>query len=208
MRDNFALLDTLDALFGGARHSLVTLDDFLAGLQGRSFAFAILALDLPNCIPTGIPWLSTLTGVPMLILLVQYLAGRRVPSLPRFIGKRGLPRGRLQDFLDRARQTIRRLERNVHARHEWAVVGGTPRRLLIAAWSLNILVLALPIPFDNLLPAWAVLFFCLALIEDDGLMAMLGWTATVVTAAWTSFLLTVGHSAAILILSRLGRLFD
>ena len=29
-------------------------------------------------------------------------------------------------------------------------------------------ILALPIPFDNLFPAWAILFFCLALLEDDG----------------------------------------
>lgn len=207
MKDNFALADTLDSLFAGARDSLLTLDDLLAGLQGRSFAFAILALDLPNCVPTGIPWLSTLTGVPMLILLGQYLTGRAVPSLPRFIGTRGLPRGRLQDFLERSRRLIRRLERNVHARHE-GLVQGTPRRLLVAAWSLNILLLALPIPFDNFFPAWAILFFCLALIEDDGLMAMLGWGATVVTLCWTIFLLVLGHTAALAVLARLGTLFD
>ena len=28
-----------------------------------------------------------------------------------------------------------------------------PRRLLLTAWSLDILMLALPIPFDNLFPA-------------------------------------------------------
>ena len=90
MKDNFALLDTLDGLFRGTRESVLTLDDFLAGLRGRSYAFAILALDVPNCIPTGIPWLSTVTGAPMLILLFQLLAGRPVPSLPRVVGRRGL----------------------------------------------------------------------------------------------------------------------
>src|SRR5262249_10925634 len=63
------------------------------------------------------------------------------------------------------------------------------------AWFLNILVLALPIPFDNLLPAWAILFFCLALIEDDGVMAMLGWLLTLLTAVWTAFLLMIGRAA-------------
>ena len=57
------------------------------------------------------------------------------------------------------------------------------------------MILALPIPFDNLFPAWAILFFCLALIEDDGVMAMLGWLFTLVTAVWTVFLLMVGHAA-------------
>ena len=191
MTDHFALLDTLDELFRGARDSVLTLDDFLAGLRGRSYAFAILALNVPNSIPTGIPWLSTITGVPMLILLVQMFAGRAVPSLPRTIGRRGLPRGRLQDFLRRAQAPIRRLERTVHARHEW-LVSGLPRRLLLVAWSAAILILALPIPFDNLLPAWAILFFCLALIERDGVMAILGWIFTGLTALWTLFLFIVG----------------
>jgi hypothetical protein len=194
MRDNFALLGTLDGLFRGARDSVLTLDEFLAGLKGRSYAFAILALDIPNCIPTGIPWLSTITGVPMLLLLFQFFAGRPVPSLPRALGRRGLRRGKLQDFLVRARRAIQHLENTVHVRHEW-LVSGLPRQALLAAWSLNVLVLAVPIPFDNLLPAWAVLFFCLALIEDDGVMAILGWLMTLLTVVWTVFLLVVGHAA-------------
>ena len=202
MRDNFGLYDALDRMFGGARDSVLTLDEFLTGLQGRSYAFAILALNVPNIIPTGIPWLSTITGVPMLFLLAQFFAGRPVPSLPAIIGRRGLHRGKLQNCLARTRRYIQWLEETVHARREWWVTG-LPRRLLLIAWSLNILVLALPIPFDNLFPAYAILFFCLALIEDDGMMAMLGWLLTVVTAIWTVFLLMVGHAAIVAAISAL-----
>lgn len=194
MRDSFDLLGTLDRLFEGARESVLTLDEFLEGLQGRSYPFAILALNIPNCIPTGIPWLSTITGLPMVVLLIQFFAGRAIPSLPKMIGQRGLSRSKLQDFLNRARRYLAWLESTVRTRNEWWV-GGTPRRLLLIAWSLNIVLLALPIPFDNLLPAWAILFFCLGLIEDDGLMAMIGWAFTVLTAIWTVFLLMAGQAA-------------
>ena len=202
MKDNFGLLTTLDKLFGGERSSLLTLREFLEGLEGRSYAFAILALNLPNVIPTGIPWLSTITGVPMILLLVQYFAGCPVPSLPDMIGRRGLPRGKLQDFLGRARRFIRWLETTVHARHEWWVKG-MPRRLLIVMWAADIVLLALPIPFDNLFPAYAILFFCFALIEDDGVMAICGWIMTVITALWTVFLLMVGHAAITAVISTL-----
>jgi hypothetical protein len=194
MKDNFGILETLDRLFSGDHRSSLTLDEFLAGLDGRSYAFAIAALNLPNCIPTGIPWLSTITGLPMVFLLVQFFSGHTVPSLPPFIGRRGLHRGSLQRFLGHARGFIRWLENTIHARHEWWV-NGLPRRLLLIAWAANIVVLALPIPFDNLLPAWAILFFCLALIEDDGVMAMLGWLFSILTAVWTIFLLMIGHAA-------------
>jgi hypothetical protein len=192
MSERGALLPTLDRLFAGPRGSVLTLDEFLAGLDTRSYALAIAALDVINCVPTGIPWLSTITGVPMFLLAIQYFLGRHSPSLPAFIGRRGLPRGRLQDFLGRARGRIARLESIVHPRLDWWV-GGLPRRMMRYTWLLLIVLLALPIPFDNLLPALAILFFCLALLEGDGMMAIVGWFFTVVTAIWTVFLLTVGQ---------------
>ena len=187
-----ALLPTLERLFAGPRKSVLTLDEFLAGLDTRSYAFAIAALDVINCVPTGIPWLSTVTGVPMFLLAIQYFMGRPSPSLPAFIGRRGLSRGKLQDFLRRSRRRIERLESVVHPRLEWWVTG-LPRRALLLAWLLLIILLALPVPFDNLLPALAILFFCFALLEGDGMMAIIGWFFTGLTVAWTIFLLTIGQ---------------
>jgi hypothetical protein len=123
---------------------------------------------------------------------VQYFLGRETPSLPVFVSRRGLPRGKLQDFLaGRARRYIERIENAIHPRRDWWV-NGTPRKLLLITWALLILLLALPIPFDNLIPAWAIMFFCMALIERDGTMAVLGWLFTLLTVVWTIFLLTIG----------------
>jgi len=191
MSERGPLLSTLERLFSGPREAVLTLDEFVSGLEGRSYAFMIAALDVPNCIPTGIPLLSTVTGVPMILLIAQGYRGRPVPRLPRFAGRCGLPRGKLQDFLARARPHIERLERAIRPRREWWV-RGKARRVLQLTWSVLIVALALPIPFDNLLPAWAILFFCLALIERDGVMAILGWIFTGLTAMWTAFLFIVG----------------
>jgi len=191
MSDRRALLPTLERLFAGPREQVLTLKALLAGLETRSYAFIIAVLDLPNCVPTGIPLLSTVTGVPMLIFAVQGLLGRPIPALPAGLADHPLPRGKLQDFLERARRPIGWVESVAHPRHEWWL-RGTARRLLQLAWLLCIVILALPIPFDNLLPAWAILLFCLALLERDGVMAILGWLFTLFTAAWTVFLLVVG----------------
>jgi hypothetical protein len=187
-----ALLPTLERLFAGPRKSVLTLDEFLAGLETRSYAFAIAALDVINCVPTGIPWLSTVTGVPMFLLAIQYFLGQRSPTLPGFIGRRGLSRGKLQDFLRRSRRRIERLESIVRPRLDWWV-SGLPRQALLLAWLLLIILLALPVPFDNLLPALAILFFCFALLEGDGVMAIIGWFFTALTVGWTIFLLTLGE---------------
>jgi hypothetical protein len=191
MRENGSLLPTLDRLFAGPRDSLLTIAAFLEGLETRSFAFIVAALVLPNCIPTGIPLLSTVTGIPMVLVVAQAYLGRTTPCLPDYLGRRALQRGRLQDFLVRMRPYIERLEAAIHPRHAWWVTG-VPRRALHGAFSLMIVILALPIPFDNLFAAWAILFFCLALLEGDGVMAMLGWLLTLATLAWTALLLVVG----------------
>src|SRR6516162_2469061 len=89
MSERGPLLSTLERLFSGPREAVLTLDEFVSGLEGRSYAFMIAALDVPNCIPTGIPLLSTVTGVPMILLIAQGYRGRPVPRLPRFAGRCG-----------------------------------------------------------------------------------------------------------------------
>jgi hypothetical protein len=192
MNERGALLPTLDRLFAGPRESLLTIRAFVDGLEDRSYAFIIAALNLPNIVPTGIPLLSTVTGVPMLLLVVQYFLRRPTPWLPEFVARRSLPRGKLQDFLQgSARRAIEWIENTIHPRRDWWV-SGTPRKLLLVTWALLILLLALPIPFDNMIPALAIMFFCMALIERDGVMAILGWLVTFLTILWTIFLLTIG----------------
>jgi hypothetical protein len=191
MKEDGSLLHTLDELFAGPRESLLTITGFIEGLGTRSFAFIVAALVLPNCVPTGIPLLSTVTGIPMVLIVAQAYFGRGTPRLPHSIGRRALPRGHLQACLAKIRPYIRRLEAAIHPRYGWWVTG-LRRRMLHGAFGLMVVILALPIPFDNLFAAWAILFFCLAMLEDDGVMAMLGWLLTVVTLAWTALLLIVG----------------
>ena len=113
-----------------------------------------------------------------------------------------MARGRLQDFLARMRPYLERIEAAIHPRFSWWMTG-IRRRLLHVACAVVIVVLALPIPFDNLFAAWAILFFCLALLAEDGAMAMLGWLLTAVTLAWTTFLLIVGPWVVISLLKSL-----
>lgn len=188
------LAETMDGLFAGPPEEAVRLQVLLDGMRGRSYPLVIAVFDLPNCVPTGIPWLSTITGIPIVIILVQMLMDRPSARLPRFIGDRRLPRSRLQRFMERARPKLTWLERRVRPRlRGWT--RDTPRMALSLAMLANAIVLALPIPFDNFFPAWAVMFFALALLERDGIMAVLGWLFSAFTTAWTILLLTVYREA-------------
>ena len=194
----------MDRLFAGPPEEAVSVQSLLDGMRGRSYPLVVAVFDVPNCIPTGIPWLSTITGIPICIVLVQMLMARPSAHLPRFIGNKALPRSRLQRFMVHARPKLGWLERRVRPR-----MGGwirhTPRLALSLAALANAIVLALPIPFDNFCPAWAVMLFALALLERDGIMAMLGWLFTAFTTAWTILLLTVYRGAPAMVSAWLGQ---
>ena len=93
MTEERSLLATLDRLFAGPRESQLTIAAFLEGLETRSYPFIVAALVLPCCIPTGIPLLSTVVGVPMVLVVAQAFFGRTTPWLPASVGRRSLPRG-------------------------------------------------------------------------------------------------------------------
>jgi hypothetical protein len=197
---------TLARVFAGPRGDRLTLGAFLAGLHGRAYPFAVMAIDLPNCIPTGIPWLSTLTGVPIVLLLIQQAMRLEVPSLPNVLARQALPRGKLQDFYARSGRWLVRLERHVRPRHRWLLDDVAGIALFVALF-INAVVLALPIPFANLFPAWAVMFFAAAQLERDGLMAALGWVMTVVSALWTVGLLLLYGQATMIGWDLIGRIW-
>ncbi|HEX2890732.1 exopolysaccharide biosynthesis protein [Vineibacter terrae] len=186
--DRESLVDLLAQLFAGPREAPVTIARLMDDMKGRAYPLVVIVFDIANCIPTGIPWLSTITGIPIVILLGQMLMGYESPTLPAFVAGKSIQRGRLQDFLARARRWIVRLENAVHPRRSGWTTGAAGVWLSLAML-LNGVILALPIPFDNLLPAWAVMFFALALLERDGVMAMAGWAMTLATLVWTALLL-------------------
>ncbi len=198
------LAETMDRLFAGPPEETVSVQSLLDGMRGRSYPLVVAVFDVPNCIPTGIPWLSTITGIPICIVLVQMLMARPSAHLPQLIGNKRLPRARLQRFMTRARPRIAWLERRVRPR-----LGGWTRDMSRLALSIaalaNAIVLALPIPFDNFFAAWAVMFFALALLERDGVMAILGWIFTTFTTTWTILLLTVYREAPALVGAWLGQ---
>jgi hypothetical protein len=129
---------------------------------------------LPNGVPgPSLPGLSTVLGVPLIILSAQLAIGRLDPWLPGFVLRWSFRRGDFARVIKAADPSLRRMERLFRPRLlNWTGSNGDRwTGLLILLISL---VLFLPIPLTNLPMAWGIVLIALGLIEQDGLAILLG----------------------------------
>jgi hypothetical protein len=168
------------------RDPAVTLRELLVllGEQGLLVFCGVLAA--PFLLPLTVPGMSTVLGLPMLLIGFAVMVSR-VPWLPVRMLNRSLPAPTVRSVLGRVRGWAERFEHLVRPR----VLGMTGSRavnflngaLVIAA----VLLLMAPIPlvpFVNSLPALAIILLCFGMAERDGVVIALGYATTLVSAVY------------------------
>nr|WP_246191250.1 exopolysaccharide biosynthesis protein [Aureimonas leprariae] len=158
----------------------VSVADLVMALQDRAFGALMLIFAIPNALP-AIPGTSAILGAPLVILAAQLSFGRS-PWLPGVIANRSMPRADFETMITRVVPWIQRAEKLLRPR--LTVLVRAPSEYLIGiACLLMAIVLFLPIPLGNMLPAIAICFFSLALLEQDGVWALLGLLLTALSIA-------------------------
>lgn len=174
----------------------LTIGDLVARMQDRAHLALLVLFALPNTLPS-IPGTSAITGVPLVYLSLQLALGRQ-PWLPRFITQRSLSRQRLAEMLKRAQPWLERGERYLHPRLGRLTTPTAQRAVGLLMVLLSLAVL-LPIPFGNMVPALAIIFFALGLMEEDGAWIIGGLGTTVFGVALFSTVLWGLFKAAVFV---------
>jgi hypothetical protein len=176
----------------------VSISDLLDLTGERAFGALMFVLALPNVIPTP-PGTSTILGLPLIILAFQLSYGRRSPWLPKMLAARSIPRAGFAAMLARTNPTLRRVERVLKPRLSF-LVGPIAERFIGLALLVLALILFLPIPLGNMLPAVAICVMSLSLIEHDGFAALIGAAlgALAVLLVWGAMVALIRAAAAAL----------
>jgi hypothetical protein len=145
-----------------------------------------------------IPGLSIVLGLPLLMVSLQLLVGAEQPWLPRRLTRLQIRRTDLGRVVERTRRTLRRLERALRPRLEFLTTSWAERLIGLGCVALSILVF-LPIPFANLVPATGILLFGFSMLERDGLMAIAAMgivvlSATLFSGVTFAFVTAAGHT--------------
>ncbi|MEI6107884.1 MAG: exopolysaccharide biosynthesis protein [Opitutae bacterium] len=163
----------------------VTIRELLYVLRGRAYLLLVILLALPFLQPVPLPGLSTPLGLAICLICLRLALGQR-PWLPKSIQRKELPGGFVPRVLDLAAKIISWLERVLRPR--WLVLTDHPliRQLhaLMMFSGASILLLPLPIPFSNNLPAWSILLLACGLLERDGRAIVLGYLMLAVSIVY------------------------
>jgi hypothetical protein len=176
--------------------SLAEIRD-IVGQDGLLLLIAFLAIVF--MVPVSIPGVSTVFGSAIMMIGTSRLLGRNL-WLPKCIAQRVLPSEKLRTGLSQSNLWLHRLERL-----------SRPHRLnwLTSTWLAEVLnncalisasvLLMAPfgmIPFSNTLPALALLFLAIGLLQHDGLCILLGHLANLCAFIYLTSIM-VGGSVAI-----------
>jgi len=180
----------------GQPEDKVTFGDMVDALGERGFGVLLILLALPNCIPfPGVPGVSFVTGMAIFYIGIQLVLARDEPALPAWLNRKSFTRGQLAGFIAKTTPLLRWLEKPVRPRLP-SMVAGPGERIIGLVALIHAVTLALPIPMGNLPQGIALILLALALIELDGLMAILGYLASIAAVAWlTAVVLGIGKIA-------------
>ena len=169
----------------------VTLRELLGlvGEQGLLVFCAVLAM--PFLLPVTLPFMSTALGLPMLLIGVAVMLNR-VPWLPDRLLDHALPSETVQHVLERAVHSADRFEHLVRPR--LLALTDTPLVNSVNGVSvvLAVLLLMAPlplVPFANTLPGIGIILLCLGMAERDGVVIVLGYVVTLLSALFVGTLL-------------------
>ena len=191
------LSEILTEIAADESRSDISVSDLMRLMEGRARAALIFIFAFPNVLPAP-PGLSALLGLPLLYLTTQMMLGH-IPWLPKVIGARGVPRANFAATIDRIMPLLRRAERMLKPRWTPLVSHGAEKPLGALALMLAIVV-TLPIPLGNMLPAFAICLIALGVLERDGFWAGLGIIVGVGALALSATVVYTMMKAALFIL--------
>jgi hypothetical protein len=163
------LLRTLPNLGG----KTVTVGEIIGHFGPRAFGALLFVFALPNLLPLP-PGSTTVLGMPLLLFAPQLALGSQKPWLPKRLRSRALDAASLRNIGARASVWVERAEALTTRRGAF-MFGPVGAALIGIVCTLLALVLILPIPLGNLLPAFTIAVFGLSLVQRDGLLALIGY---------------------------------
>ena len=169
------LLDQIDARPGRK----VAVGDIVEMFGDRAFGALMFVFAAPLILPMP-PGVSALLGAPLIFITAQWTMGRKTLWLPKALLSRTMSMSDFRSLTAKLKPHLERLERRLRPRLTF-MYNPMGDRLVGALCFILSLIVFLPIPFGNMLPSFAIAAFAIGGAERDGLAALIGWVAAILS---------------------------
>ena len=149
----------------------ITLGDVMRQGGSRAHELGLLLFALPETLPIPLPSLSAVLAIPLIVISGHLILFGEGQGIPRKIRDRSVSTSLVQKLEKYVAPVFSKLERVSHPR--WEVLAKRERLLGVACLILAVILL-LPIPFGNLLPALCLAALAFGMIQRDGVVVALG----------------------------------
>ncbi len=186
----------LSQMFGQLAHDAkgdISVGAIRDALGDRSFAALLVIFAALNMIPLPPP-ASAFLGPPLMIIAAQMVYGSKRAWLPGFLINRSLTADQFRAFMDRVVPQLIRIEQYIRPRY-WPFWRKRGDRVIGCVALLMGVMITLPIPLGNWLPACCTALLGLALTERDGVLLVIGSLIGIVAVAVIAAV--VGTGAAV-----------
>ncbi|CAN7289170.1 exopolysaccharide biosynthesis protein [Phyllobacterium sp. LjRoot231] len=168
----------------------VSLDDILSTLSERSFGALMILFAALNLVPLP-PGTSTIFGIPLVLLSIQLLLGFEKPWFPAFMRRKSMRAETYRSFITRLEPMLIRFEKLARPRYWFVPQIIVERVVSIVALSMSLIVI-LPVPLINQLPALSIVLLAIGLGEQDGI-----WLGTGLLVAALAAGIAIGLGASV-----------
>jgi len=149
-----------------------SIGSLIDALGDRSFAALLLFFGAINMIPLP-PGASTFLGAPMILIAGQMAWGSRRVWMPRRVRETSIGAQQFKTAVAWMAARLERLEKIIRPRY-WPFRRRVGERVVGVIALILAIVVTLPIPLGNWLPAFSITMLSLALSERDGLLLAVG----------------------------------
>ena len=160
----------------------------------HGLALILILFALPSALPIPAAGYSTVLSVPLFFIGFRLLAGYDTLWLPKSMRARQFDPGSFsRRLLGGMLKMIRLVEYLARPRFEW-FTNARFTRMLVALVILALAAsMALPIPGTNTAPAFGIFLIGFALLEEDGLLLVLGILVSLVALVVSLTIIFLGY---------------
>jgi hypothetical protein len=201
------VLNALEQCRGDAEHKSLTLGEACNKLHESTYSFICLVLCLPFLQPISLGPLASVGGLTFAVLGFQLARGRETPWVPSRMQKLQFSKKTWEVLIKVFSTVVRVCHRFTRPRLPQLVDGRRGDFIMGSIIVVSGLLMAIPffgLPFNNTLPALAIVAVCIAELEDDGAFVLVALLLLLVTVAYFAFIFYALFSGMTFVFDYLG----